>query len=304
MHTITLCPYLLKPLAEIASSNEHIIPFALGGPDKFTVKADADENNKLGLTVDAGLINDALSKGLATKFGLVTRSGPATFRALGQADLGSQVIPVNVSIERDIASVLSAKPAMKIGEEYLLSGSDVQIRKKINEIFASGARKGITYTFGEIRTAPAVVNFRIAHNILKKTCGLLKIAYLALVYTFGDDFIKSEAACKFRDGYNASNLEALEHTALINNFILDSCVNLDDNGLHEVIAVRGHGVYCAFVSLFHVKAFTRQFAFACEGLDKNSNFEGKVYTIEPRERCLLSEIKVPAGDSRIQLAMV
>jgi hypothetical protein len=38
---LTICPYLLKPIAELDEvSDEHIIPHAMGGSDQFTLPAE------------------------------------------------------------------------------------------------------------------------------------------------------------------------------------------------------------------------------------------------------------------------
>jgi len=67
----TLCPYTLKDLAAaIKTSDEHVIPEALGGTRVFAFRADSAKNSDLGSAVDAPLINSVLTKLLLVHYGI------------------------------------------------------------------------------------------------------------------------------------------------------------------------------------------------------------------------------------------
>jgi hypothetical protein len=65
---ITLCPYSLKPLADLPAeklSDEHIIPHALGGPNSLVLRAERSSNSKFGETVDSDLVHDGMLRFVA-----------------------------------------------------------------------------------------------------------------------------------------------------------------------------------------------------------------------------------------------
>jgi hypothetical protein len=70
----TLCPYLAIPLSECPEVNgEHILASALGTPESFKIDADASENQRLNVELDAPMPRSEMLQLLAVSAGVVSR---------------------------------------------------------------------------------------------------------------------------------------------------------------------------------------------------------------------------------------
>src|SRR4051794_39104880 len=79
-----LCPYTLKPLAELPEVNrEHIFPDSIGGGAAYVVSVDAKTNSSLGTTVDAAFVDSPLLAALRSRLGIKSRSGLSKWRLNG-----------------------------------------------------------------------------------------------------------------------------------------------------------------------------------------------------------------------------
>ena len=69
------CPLTLKPLDEIPQlSDEHIFHEAIGGPKWYSVKADANENSRLGSSADSRFLNCDLVRLWRIQHGILGKS--------------------------------------------------------------------------------------------------------------------------------------------------------------------------------------------------------------------------------------
>lgn len=193
------------------------MPDALGGPNGFALKADAQKNSDYGSSVDSRLINSHLVRVLATHLGLETRSGPSVFSARGT--LVADGSPVDVQLGQDSAEFRSRIPVVKnpdTGEITGVRGFGAAADAEVSRVTAGFAKKGLTVLPGERVALNSTVHVPVSFSQLDFVQGLGKIAYLTTVWTLGDAFITTAGAAIYRNWINAENTEvALAATGLL-----------------------------------------------------------------------------------------
>lgn len=213
-------PYTTR-LVDAATNREHIIPDALGGPNGFALRADDKTNSRYGSTVDLQLIHDPLIQLMASKAGVVSRSGPVDWEQRGQLEDGSAVLVTMGPSGADFRMRVPVTKDAETGKISGVRGFGPEAQEHLQRVTEEFARKGVTIEPNEVKTLGGEVRVSICHRILPTTQGLAKIAYLATVWSLGDAFICSSGAAQYRklldgdateDAFAASGVTVLTMT--------------------------------------------------------------------------------------------
>ncbi len=224
----SLCPYTLKPLAEISNINgEHILPRAFGAPESFTVPADEAENTRMNDQIDSPAINDPLMRLLAvtqgvksrsgsvraTLKGVVTESGEEVIAILGQEGIDFRfVAPVDVDENGSVKGV---------------RGFGDAAQKLVNQFLRDNARKGRKMEVDETVSQPNPhLSLRLEGDLKVIHKEVRKIAYLMTVRIFGDEAIKSRSGEIYRAAIHAETEEEVQATGLRGGTNIDSIPTL------------------------------------------------------------------------------
>ena len=276
----TICPYTLKPFAEIRSSKEHVIPDALGGPAAFSVTADKHCNGLYGNGLDADFVNDSLMKAAAQFYNIKTRSGKSKLSVTGQITYDKTVIAATVdNFAGNSPTIYPKKPVTDAGNYFEIIADKKNFNKLLAATIKNNANKGVYLHSSGFQNPIGTFNGRIEHSFWKKTLGLIKVGYLSLVYTFGDDLIRSLAGKAFREAYNSNTHAELNNSGLNITELLFKGSVLPRSSKHKVAAVRDGNNYAVYVSLFEEQTFTRQFSFLANQ-EKLQSPQGLVYEVD------------------------
>lgn len=280
----TICPYLLKPLQPAQRSNEHVIPDALGGPEGFSVEADRTENSKFGEGLDGAFVNDDLLKAAAASYGIESRSGVVTLQVKGELEFEDKKIAANIEHGGTGRPTLHPRiPVSRIDEGYEIYADERKLDKHVKDVVRNNRAKGVDLNAVNRRPLRAAFRGRISHSMFAKTKGLLKIGYLALAYTFGDDFLNSNAGTTFRSGIASKNSSELDQTELDNAPSLFRSLPYEDSARHVIAAVRFENCYSVYVSLFGNEVFTRQFSYPL-AVQALQSAQGEIFVVDAKKK--------------------
>jgi hypothetical protein len=95
---VTYCIYTDRDIAEADASDEHVIPLALGGSNKFTVRVSRDFNSKVGARLDGAMANDFVIAMNRTKYDARGHSGRKPTVHLKNARWGPDERPAQVQL--------------------------------------------------------------------------------------------------------------------------------------------------------------------------------------------------------------
>ncbi|MDP2152820.1 MAG: hypothetical protein Q8J66_04070 [Methylotenera sp.] len=283
------CPYTSKLLTEIDSVNaEHILPFALGAPQNFTVLADASENSRMANLIDTPCTNDPLIRMLAVAAGVESRSGRVVLKTSGtNAATGDEI---RASISQDGLKFRYQSPVdfdHTTGLPTAVKGFNDEAAVTAEQIKIKYASKGIDLELGDtVLSSNPDLHFSFNGNLNLLQQELIKIAYLMTVFVFGDEAILSDNGDLFRTGIMAKDFVELakvgigggsgvaESMAFMpksqpNNHVL-TCFT---SGSNVISAVSLFGVFSACY-------ITPARGIACEPLT------GKVVTIRPSTKAI------------------
>ena len=213
----TLCPYLVRPLAESSEVNgEHILPSAFGAPDNFTIQADASENQRINIELDAPTINMSALRMIAVSQGVKSRSGDVELKIKGVINKTGE--EVNSIFSSDGFKATFRRPVEmdnKTNQVRLVKGMGKDAIRKAEAVKAAYERKGFSVEIGEPTT---LVNPTIDHkldldlNLLNRM--MVKTGYLMTVRQFGDSAIKGKSGSIYRSALIARDAEAMAGTGI------------------------------------------------------------------------------------------
>lgn len=220
---LTLCPYMTTPLAALSNtSDEHVIPHALGGSGDFTLRADQDANSRLGASVDSELIHSAIVRLFCVQIGLQTRGKPGRpARATSFKTHG-----VDVETGRDVDVVFGyggmqfqyAKPVdvdPASGQIVGIYGMGGQFQQVLAQTRKNMAAKGRDLALGDThRLDRPRIQGQITADLFPVWRGLIKIAYLATARVLGDDFVASVEGQQYRRAIAAQDRAELAESGL------------------------------------------------------------------------------------------
>lgn len=212
----SLCPYTVKPLAEISNTNgEHILPRAFGAPESFTVPADEAENTRMNDQIDSPAINDPLLRLLAVTQDVKSRSGSVSAKLEGVVtESGEEVIATfrQAGIDLRFAAPVDVD---ENGSVKGVRGFGDTAQKLANQVQRDSARKGRKMEVGETVSQPnphlslgLTGDFKVIHKEVRK------IAYLMTVRAFGDEAIQSRSGEIYRAAIHAETEEEIRATGL------------------------------------------------------------------------------------------
>ena len=285
----TICPYKLQPIGPDDLSLEHVIPDALGGPETFSVDADKWSNSNLGSTLDGDFIDDDLIRAAATNYKIKTRSGFAKLKIQGHLSYEQNKIDAAMELGGDEPPRLHPKvPVVRTAEGFEILADHSHFDRRVAATIKNNAAKGTILEMTPPRTPAAEFRGQMTHSPWIKTLGLIKIGYLALAYTFGDQFVLSNAGHAFRKGFGSTSPTDLDNSGLDNPELLLTRLTLNPRPHHRVAAVRDGNAYGVYVSLFFEKAFTRQFSFPA-GVQNFQQAQGEIYDVDAKRKKLTQQ---------------
>jgi hypothetical protein len=211
-----ICPYTCQPISAIEVSCEHIVPDALGGPEKFALAADKPRNSAYGASVDIRLIRSPLMGMAVAGAGVETRNGPWTWKTRGQLiadDAHVELIGSKNSVQFRFRKPVDIDPETRQVRAVRGFGDDLD--REMARVSKDFLRKGRQLVPIGTKVLDSGVRGSFEHNLSEAVQGLAKIAYLATVWSVGDRFITTAAGAQYRSWLNAEpTAEALEAAGL------------------------------------------------------------------------------------------
>ncbi|WP_338628450.1 hypothetical protein [Enterobacter sp. JJBC] len=194
----TLCPYSLIPLSQIEQNGEHVVLAGLGAPESFTVNASKEENTRINNLLDEPFLGMGIIKLISSISGLQSRSGVVKPFFNGVTGNGEEVLvrmsPSEVTLKVKIPVVKDAN-----GDIVAVTGYEDEVQNTLSSITKKYEAKGFTVRTSDPlnREAEVALNFNLDLDLLNYQ--YLKVAYLTMVYVFGDIGIKCSVANEIRN---------------------------------------------------------------------------------------------------------
>lgn len=194
----TLCPYTLKSLDEIKHNGEHVLLAGLGVPDSFTVNASIQANKEVNKLLDEPFLSVGMIKFLSSIAGVTSRSGEVKPFFSGIAQITGE--PVLVRLSPSEVTFKIKKPVKFDADNQI--NAVVGYGDEVNETLEKIKEKYLAKGF-KVETLPptsheAEVALRFEMDFELLSFQYVKIAYLTMVYLFGDDGINCKAGDEIR----------------------------------------------------------------------------------------------------------
>lgn len=209
-----------------AFTDEHVVPYAIGGSNAFTIRVCQASNNSLGGLVDKPFIENFIVRSQRFLLGLSGTDGTEpTLDLSGEKEISGKNVDVTYRVQKDntkllkIASPTVTKTSVKEGERWTVSGDPADVRRviegKLNTVMAKG--KTITDANGKVLT-PDDLDALLAGNVKPLDPGILMTVQLDLLdfvrffakltlatghYVWGDTFSRSPYARVLRTAMHA-----------------------------------------------------------------------------------------------------
>jgi len=285
----TLCPYTLKSLDEIEFNGEHVLLAGLGVPDSFTVNASTQANTDVNKLLDEPFLSMGMIKFLSSISGVCSRSGEVKPFLSGIAEGINE--PVLVKLSPSEVTFRIKKP-VKFDQDNKINavvGYGDEVNETLEKIKEKYLAKGFKVETLPPTTHEAEVALRFEMDLDLLSFQFVKIAYLTMVYLFGDDGINCNAGNEIRRRllekipFN-SKIEGLG-TLEWDNKLLPILPEIDKEK-HVIACVNmGDEVLCA-ISLFG--CFNKVLTFKNESINKDDLF-GCIFNIDFRQRRISRE---------------
>jgi len=207
----------VRPLSECPSVNgEHILPSAFGAPESFTVPADASENQRINIELDAPTINMSLLRMIAMAQGVKTRSGDIDLKTVGVIqETGEEV---NSTFSANGFKTSFRKPVEEsahTGYVRVVKGMGEDAMRMAQAIKTKYEKKGLQVEIGDpVSIAKPTINHRLELDVNLLRRMMVKIAYLMTVRLFGDEAIQSDNGRIYRSAMMAKDDEAMSKTGI------------------------------------------------------------------------------------------
>jgi hypothetical protein len=230
-----------------STNREHVIPDALGGPNAFTVLADSKMNSSFGSGIDAYLINNFMSRSIASRLGVQTRSGPATFTLSGVNNVTGT--PVHARIRKgefDFKFTNNSVTDPETGELIGFVGMDADAEKALERANIAKEKRGTgAFIAGEAEQIDSTFSGVLKLDLGLLAKGLLKTGYLTAVFTLGDKFILSEGGREMLDQFSRDSHEKTSFFRISNDLVDELLIDL---GLLDGLEEKHHLVGCLQLS--------------------------------------------------------
>jgi hypothetical protein len=214
----------------VAFTDEHVVPYALGGSNALTIRACRESNNALGGLVDKPFIEIFPVRTNRFLFGLSATDGTEpTLDLGGKSQIHGKDVPVAYTITKNskqlkIAAPTVTKSAAGDWEHWIVSGDPEQVRQIIEGKLKSLKAKGkqMKNEAGEVLDLEDVdmllSTSRVEHvnpsvlktidvNTLVCVRFFVKLALSTGHYVLGESFSRSVGADMLRRAMHAKDLE-------------------------------------------------------------------------------------------------
>lgn len=272
------CPYcdLDHTDADVISSIEHVVPYAIGGSDALTIITCAKSNNDLGSTVDAPFANSFTVRAKRFFLGLESTKGNSPTLDLGGTGwVDGKEVPISYLISEQGKELKIGKPAVVKTpgddgtEHWHVSGEPGQVRNIIEGKLRKQLALGKTITiedgsllrledldriFAERTTtfeSPSVLK-TIQHDYLEYIHFFSKLALAIGHFHFGDVFSRSPTGRRLRRNMNAQTMEDVQAPGFIWPEIaaVERVLEMFSKTDHHTLAIMEGEVPVLIVSLF------------------------------------------------------
>lgn len=255
----TVCPYTLQPLKSIEVNGEHIIPMGLGVPSNFTVPASLNENNRLNKELDSIFVNDSYIKFLAATGEVSSRSGPVSLTLDGVGVQSGTNVACTFT-HNDLQPKVKRHITRNEDGTITVQGYPEQLESEFNRLRKDFAKKGMRIEKTDERALDnEAVKLTMQFDLFVAEKSIAKIAYLYAVSVFGDSFINSTSAERFRLAFNSETKDIFDGLNFQGRFFLTDKnrnspfqrLKKDDGHMLAIMDLNGGGNYIfVYVSLF------------------------------------------------------
>lgn len=216
----TICPYTLQSLNSIKVNGEHIIPMGLGVPSNFTVPASLNENNRLNKELDSIFVNDNYIKFLAATGEVSSRSGPVSLTLDGVGVQSGTSVACTFT-HNDLQPKVKRHITKNENGTITVQGYPEQLESEFNRLQKDFAKKGMRIEKTDERALDnEAVKLIMQFDLFVAEKSISKIAYLYAVSVFGDSFINSTSAEKFRLAFNSETKDVFDGLNFQGKFFL------------------------------------------------------------------------------------
>lgn len=255
----TICPYTLQSLNSIKVNEEHIIPMGLGVPSNFTVPASLNENNRLNKELDSIFVNDNYIKFLAATGEVSSRSGPVSLTLDGVGVQSGTSVACTFT-HNDLQPKVKRHITKNENGTITVQGYPEQLESEFNRLQKDFAKKGMRIEKTDERALDnEAVKLTMQFDLFVAEKSIAKIAYLYAVSVFGDSFINSTSAEKFRLAFNSETKDVFDGLNFQGKFFLTDKnrnspfqrLKKDDGHMLVIVDLNGGGnSIFVYVSLF------------------------------------------------------
>jgi hypothetical protein len=230
---------------------------------------------------------------LASRAGVETRNGPATWRAAGRlVDDGSRVELVGSkdAVAFRFHNPIDLDPETRQVRAVKAFGDDID--KELARVTKDLRRKGKEVVATATKTLGSGVHGSFEHNLSHAVQGLAKIAYLATVWTLGDAFITTVAGAQYRQWLDVeptvANFEAAGLQPIGRSLFKVS----GEPTHHDIACVVANGTVVTGVRLFGEPLFEITIAVAVPELQLREG-HGRLVTIDATRRAFEEKLLIP-----------
>ncbi|MBU2122961.1 MAG: hypothetical protein KJ999_21305 [Gammaproteobacteria bacterium] len=302
----TLCPYLAIPLSECKKVNgEHILASALGTPESFKIDADASENQRLNVELDAPMMHSEMLQLLAVANGVVSRTDkdhvvltgalPSGDAARLKLAPGSAEFSLPFPVEKDPTSGLVTG----------VKGFGSEAQELADKVLKGMEKRGLQVEVSEPRSIDSNMKFSMEVDLNHLLRFMCRTAYLMTVATLGDAAIASPSGEQYRRAINTIGLtgDTLLEIGIEGRF-LDAPMHPiqfanPHQGGHTLACVPLAGKLVTYVVLFGVFHATFITPNPCA---RNVEPQSLVFFIDPATKaCTRSDFVAELNASRVKI---
>jgi hypothetical protein len=291
---------------------EHIVPFAMGGSDSFTITTCHASNSNLGSTVDAPFLDFFPVRSKRFFLGLESTSGNQPSIDLGgMGTIENKEVPISYFIQGDTKELKIAKPSIVKSknadgtERWQVSGDPAQVRQIIEGKLRKQSNLGKTLTSDEgkvlelkdldalfsgrelITENPAVVK-TIHFDPTMPVRFFAKLALAVAHYHLGEAFSRSEAAERLRKHIDVTDYSFVSLSGAIFPYVdgIQGLLSVVGRPYYHTIAIVDGSPRFFIASLFGEFGALIQLDEPTEGAPSQTDGHGTVWRIELPSRKL------------------
>ena len=221
------CIYSGKDLDEVERSDEHIVPYALGGSNQFVTRdASKKANNDLGSFADAALIDNFFMTNERWSRGIKSQGGNIPDLTLsGTVEINGKELPVDFIVHADRTTTLAIRPEVEsdwANKRFRIECDPRDFPSIATNIERKAQRKGIDIRLADRDVAPNTVTIEkpwikseLAFDMNAFTLGYIKMALATGHYVLGELWSRGDTAARIRAalkaGANRTKVDWAQH---------------------------------------------------------------------------------------------